>query len=148
MKGLGRIAVAIVVMTVAALIIHVLGGVLIQFAFEEAGESVTRGSAAVIVLQFFVLNLYTAVIFYVLFKILGRRIPVGDFLRTLVFAVFIWLIASIPQGAGEWIKAQTGLAIVLCERVEDLLALGVMGLVIYFITIRQPKAREVTVTPE
>jgi hypothetical protein len=148
MKGMGRIAVAILIMTVAALIIHVLGGVVIHVMFGEGEEPMIRGSVPLIVLLFFAVNLYTAVVFYGLFKILGRRIPVGDFLRPLVFGGFVWLIASIPQGAGEWIKAQADLPVVLCERVEDLIAFGVMGLALYYITIRKPRTKEVTVTPD
>ena len=148
MKGLGRIIVAIVVMAVAALFIHVLGGTVIQLLFKEAAGQWKGGPPGLFIVKFFLLNLYTAVLFFILFKILARRLPVGDFLRPLVFALGVWLIASIPQGAGEWIKGQTNLSVVLIERIEDLLAFGVMGLAIYFITIRTPKTREVTVTPE
>jgi len=145
MKGLGRVIVAILVMAVAGLIIHMLGATVIHLFFKE-GAGWKGGDLGLAIVKFFFLNLYTALLFFILFKILARRLPVGDFLRPLIFALAVWLIASIPQGAGEWIKGQANLSVVLIERIEDLLAFGVMGLAIYFITIRTPKARDVTVT--
>ena len=140
MKSIGKAILGVILMAVVANLIHMIGGAII---FRQGAKAVDSA----VFLNFYLLNLYSALIFFVLCRVLARAIPGGGLIRCVVFSIMIWLIASIPEGASEWIKSGTGAGIVIGERIEDLAAFLAMGIIVYFFVMRKPKARVVNVNP-
>ena len=138
MKSIGKAILAIIIMAIVAHAVHIIGGVIIV-------RGGSKDFTSAIFFYFLLTNLYTAIVFFILYKILSRAIPIGGLMGCLLFAVCMWLIASVPEGASEWVKTGTSANVVIGERIEDLVAFAAMAVVIYLFTVRKPKARVVTV---